>query len=387
LISTRSQTGQAVETADRLVNQHNESRLCLLPSRHFERKLPTASIISNNTDVHCLQLDSECLSDPCQSLCLLPFGSPLLHLAMPFYGEGMNLDDIDDEQVWISPPFDAKNALHSGLADFEQTLRCPICCELLHVPVSIQPCQHSFCSECIQSHVKAGLASLKREAKCPVCRQVVPRDMKCLVPNRTVETLVRQFKGLRNALKEALVTSCCQVKVNEGRTCCCELNARDENGATTADSAPNSKRCRTTRSDMASPPAPNGAAPIAATDPPPQGVAAVEVTELRKKLPNTHYKGMNRSKLAELCRNDGLSTNGDAAVLKARHQAFVSLYNAECDSFTPRSAQQIVQEINRREIAIKVNTGYTPLGLDGICLAIMCVVTFFFKLRRKNGIP
>ena len=125
---------------------------------------------------------------------------------------------------------------------------------------------------------------------------------------------------------------------------------------------------------MTTPPAPNVAPPNAAIDPQSLGV---EVTELRKKLPNTHYKGMNRIKLAELCRNEGLSTNGDAAVLKARHQAFVSLYNAECDSFTPRSAQQIAQEINRREIAIKVNTVHTTLGLDGFWLAIMCVVTSF----------
>jgi E3 ubiquitin-protein ligase RAD18 len=244
---------------------------------------------------------------------------------MSFYGEGMNmnLDDIDDEEVWINPPFDAKNALHAGLSDFEQTLRCPICCELLHVPVSIQPCQHSFCSECIQSHVKAGLASLKREAKCPVCRQLVPRDMKCLVPNRTVETLVRQYKGLRNGLKEALAKEATNV----------------------LESSPKMKRCRTTRSDMTS--------PVRALDVAP---STVEVTELRKKLPTTHYKGMNRIKLVELCKHDGLSTHGDAAALKARHQAFVSLYNSECDSFTPRSAQQIAQEIHRRETAKKVNT-------------------------------
>ena len=92
--------------------------------------------------------------------------------------------------------------------------------------------------------------------------------------------------------------------------------------------------------------------------------STVEVKELRKKnLPTTHYKGMNCIKLAKLCKHDGLSTYGYAAALKARHQAFVWLYNSECNTFTPRLAQQIAQQIHRWETAKKVNTKIMQLLL------------------------
>lgn len=251
------------------------------------------------------------------------------------------LGDIDDEQVWIRPPFSAKNTLHSSLCTFEQTFRCPICGELLHVPVSIHPCQHSFCSECIRAHVKSGLASLKREAKCPVCRQDIPRDLKTLQPNRTVDTMVRQYKGLRDQLKEALRKSC---QGNE------DFIPDEQTGTIESEEAvplDNKKRRRTTRS---------GSAAIGDVTFVPPTKTPMEVPVLRKTRPNTHYMGMNKNKLADLCRKDGLNDVGDAATLKARHQAFTSLYNAECDSFTPRPASEIAQEINKREQAKKVES-------------------------------
>ena len=162
---------------------------------------------------------------------------------------------------------------------------------------------------------------MKREAKCPVCRESIQRDLKDLVPNRTVEIMVRQYKGLRTGLMEALLDV--------------DPQAHDR------------KRCRIT---------------------PPESTAATEdtqvqttttnnsITTLRKRRPDTHYKGMHRNKLAELCRKYGLAETGDAVMLKARHQAFISLYNAECDSFTPRSEAEIAREINKRESAKKVNS-------------------------------
>lgn len=75
----------------------------------------------------------------------------------------------------------------------------------------------------------------------------------------------------------------------------------------------------------------------------------------RKKLPTTFYNGMKRKKLQEKCREFGLSDQGTDQQLKARHQEYVNLYNAECDSSYPRSAEELVKLIHDREMAIRVS--------------------------------
>ena len=96
----------------------------------------------------------------------------------------------DDEDIWITGSEEQrKDPLHVGLRDLEVTIRCRICHDFYHAPVSILPCYHTYCSECIRSHFKAGLKSMKRTASCPECRVVVdPKGAvefsKCLVPNR-----------------------------------------------------------------------------------------------------------------------------------------------------------------------------------------------------------
>jgi hypothetical protein len=61
---------------------------------------------------------------------------------------------VDDEDVWVSSPLDATDPLNNSLKEFEQEMRCPICCEFLYAPVSVIPCSHTFCSECIRTNFK-----------------------------------------------------------------------------------------------------------------------------------------------------------------------------------------------------------------------------------------
>ena len=46
-------------------------------------------------------------------------------------------------------------------------LLCPICLDLLHLPHSLQPCQHLFCDPCLRRLAGA------RIHKCPVCRSPI----------------------------------------------------------------------------------------------------------------------------------------------------------------------------------------------------------------------
>jgi late competence protein required for DNA uptake (superfamily II DNA/RNA helicase) len=61
---------------------------------------------------------------------------------------------VDDEDVWVAAPLDATDPLHNSLKELEHQMRCPICCEFLHAPVSVIPCSHTFCSECIRTNFK-----------------------------------------------------------------------------------------------------------------------------------------------------------------------------------------------------------------------------------------
>jgi hypothetical protein len=138
--------------------------------------------------------------------------------------------EVDDQDLWsTTTPADATRGgvggrrLWLGLQELERELRCLICGHFMHAPVSISPCQHTFCSECIRrhwlrQHVGSGVASQRSCAYCngPV---VVTGSQKsshhsinnnntnldaCLIPNRTVENMIAHFQKIRMPLFHAL---------------------------------------------------------------------------------------------------------------------------------------------------------------------------------------
>lgn len=63
----------------------------------------------------------------------------------------------------------------------EEQLRCPVCLDLLYLPVST-PCGHNFCKDCIQGYWQSTTLS-----QCPVCKQKYDRR-----PELKVNTLVSE---------------------------------------------------------------------------------------------------------------------------------------------------------------------------------------------------
>ena len=125
------------------------------------------------------------------------------------------LDDIDNEDMFITTPFDSSVPLHAGLNDFERTLRCDICQDFLNIPVSVVPCHHTFCSECIRNHIRECLRQVTRNVKCPSCREgMTGNEQRDLIPNRSIEALVRKYKAVRNDLRDALAS---QLTANDVR--------------------------------------------------------------------------------------------------------------------------------------------------------------------------
>ncbi|XP_051059603.1 E3 ubiquitin-protein ligase RAD18 [Phodopus roborovskii] len=69
----------------------------------------------------------------------------------------------------------------------------------------------------------------------------------------------------------------------------------------------------------------------------------------RKPLPKTVYNLLSDRDLKKKMKQHGLSIQGNKQQLIKRHQEFVHMYNAQCDALHPKSAAEIVQEIENME--------------------------------------
>ncbi|XP_044109038.1 E3 ubiquitin-protein ligase RAD18 isoform X1 [Neovison vison] len=69
----------------------------------------------------------------------------------------------------------------------------------------------------------------------------------------------------------------------------------------------------------------------------------------RKPLPKTVYNLLSDRDLKKKLKEHGLSIQGNKQQLIKRHQEFVHMYNAQCDALHPKSAAEIVQEIENME--------------------------------------
>ena len=86
----------------------------------------------------------------------------------------------------------------------------------------------------------------------------------------------------------------------------------------------------------------------------------------RRKLqrkPIITYHKMKKKQLMDLCRKEGLSSQGNEQELKDRHSEFITLCNSECDSEHPRTVKELTMEIKKREKARKV----CPCVLPFLC--------------------
>ncbi|KAL6231133.1 Postreplication repair E3 ubiquitin-protein ligase rad18 [Aspergillus navahoensis] len=91
--------------------------------------------------------------------------------------------DIPDSTDWLDTPL-------TLLAPFETSLRCQVCKDFFDNPV-ITSCSHTFCSLCIRR-------CLSTEGKCPTCRSS-DQELK-LRRNWVVQELVEGFKNARPSI-------------------------------------------------------------------------------------------------------------------------------------------------------------------------------------------
>lgn len=75
------------------------------------------------------------------------------------------LEQLDDEDIWIEAPFSKDNDLHVELRALDQSLRCPVCADILEIPTCVVNCHHTFCAACIRKSLTPDLKKLKRTSQ------------------------------------------------------------------------------------------------------------------------------------------------------------------------------------------------------------------------------
>lgn len=171
-----------------------------------------------------------------------------------------------------------KRTIEQLSAELNDKLICPICHSLFNIPVTINPCQHTFCSECIRTSMRFSRQKIQR-AVCPVCR--VNTDEREIKPSPSIQKLVQLHLEKEKKVKVAPEEKSPKVKL--------------------------------------------------------------------QKKPPAYYHNIKRKRLVQMCAVVGLNTSGKDEELKERHLLFTTLYNAECDSLTPRSHSQILVDVEKRE--------------------------------------
>lgn len=86
-------------------------------------------------------------------------------------------------------PDAAATAHHCNLQALRDELQCPICLDLLRLPVTT-PCGHNFCKVCLVPHLDQ---SVVRMAKCPVCRKNVPASSAAYATNLALSSVASLF--------------------------------------------------------------------------------------------------------------------------------------------------------------------------------------------------
>jgi E3 ubiquitin-protein ligase RAD18 len=271
---------------------------------------------------------------------------------------------LDDPSIWTERLPSGCSSAGPFLAALDAELRCQICQELYRAPVSLQPCQHTFCSECIRRALADQYNSMNRKTRCVSCNEPVDhRNDKCLVPNRALEKAVLAFTKLRGPLLQVLLlTTTTSRSVSTGN----DVGEVSSYGTTTTETGRRRSRRLPSTSSSAAADSIDDETEMGRHDQENNNNTATSTTAsssskdaptannnniiiLRPKKAKPFYNNKTKKQLRELCHTAGLPDHGSDDELRHRHQNYITLYNSECDSVQPLSVRDIVATIVRRE--------------------------------------
>ncbi|NXS61541.1 RAD18 ligase, partial [Brachypteracias leptosomus] len=85
----------------------------------------------------------------------------------------------------------------------------------------------------------------------------------------------------------------------------------------------------------------------------------------RKPMSKVVYNLLSDRDLKKKLKEHGLSTRGTRQQLIRRHQEFVHMYNAQCDSLNPKSVAEIVKELEKNE-KVRVQLEFNKAGENSL---------------------
>lgn len=262
-------------------------------------------------------------------------------------------NDTNDNVELVSSMNDSTSLLlYKQLYEMEQSMRCNICHDIYHAPVSIIPCYHTYCSKCIRQHLRTELKNVMKRnigASCPECRVIVNTKgqsefEKCLIVNRSLEITTQHYRTIRKSLYLTLK----QNHLNHNNI---SNNSNDNNNESDNDDDPQQKKRSRPKNMKNNHTRPSSSDAVLAVAP--SSSTSSSTSHILTKRRIEMYSMMKKNKLQELCLRDGLPTHGNEQELIYRHESFITLYNSECDSLYPKSYHDIVSEIIEKERIVK----------------------------------
>ncbi|XP_061218488.1 E3 ubiquitin-protein ligase RAD18 [Neopsephotus bourkii] len=281
----------------------------------------------------------------------------------------------------------------SSLKAVDNLLRCGICFDYLSIAMIIPQCSHNYCSLCIRKF-------LSYKPQCPTCCVAVSEsDLK---NNRVLDELVKSFNSAsrRSAGKSHVKSSVSWTAVKEDmpvigsfltkeKVCTStkadSLAGTDEKSLKTEEhhdlysssaeidnkdnkvgsqESPKCTKSQEKPSTSLVKAVSKVACPVCEVAIPEEYINKHLDTCLtreekkdclrssahkRKPLPKVVYSLLSDRDLKKKLKQHGLSTRGTRQQLIKRHQEFVHMYNAQCDSLNPKSAAEIVKELENNE--------------------------------------
>ncbi|XP_050968478.1 E3 ubiquitin-protein ligase RAD18 isoform X1 [Labeo rohita] len=291
----------------------------------------------------------------------------------------------------------------SCLKSIDTLLRCPICFEFLNITMMTQ-CSHNFCSLCIRKFLSYKLL-------CPVCN--LPSTEQDLRNNRLLDDLVQSFQAARQKLCHSNLesppispaTPAMMVKGKAARQKGLKKEANTLSNffqkKTPLSEAQKSLELRVSvksepmevyvqpladvkqenvedtvgmvkdeKMDVTAFPSTSQNKLLVKVDCPVCGVGVpkqninkhldmclsrddkkegLRSSGRRKAMPKLLYTLITVPKLKKMLKECHLSAQGSREQLVRRHQEFTHIYNAQCDSLNPRSAEEIAKEVENNE--------------------------------------
>ncbi|NXM82099.1 RAD18 ligase, partial [Oenanthe oenanthe] len=278
----------------------------------------------------------------------------------------------------------------------DDLLRCGICFDYFSIAVVIPQCSHSYCSLCIRKF-------LSYKTQCPTCCVAVSESD--LRNNRLLDDLVKSFNSARQQLLQLVLDApspaapghCSPAQPAQGPGTPSLL--RKDKVCTSLAGLPGAaleSLSTEGHHDLHSPSAEPGAADSKVgsqevpgstgnqekpstsevqgdckVECPVCGVAIPEQyinkhldsclsreekkdslrssAQRRKLMSKVVYNLLSDRDLRKKLKEHGLSTSGTRQQLIKRHQEFVHMYNAQCDSLSPKSVAEVVKELEKNE--------------------------------------